>query len=742
MIRLFLILISAYGVFGDCPVDTVKRPILNNQTSAHFGLATNPSSEDISPNLLVLKSGRVLTTWLSYDDEEYIMKGQLRESDGTLVGDALSLLYTEYYNIPITSYNDGFLIATATSNDFLLFEYDHDGVLLKEIVIEEQDGKPISDIHFAVFSDGSLAIAYTVLYTLHVGPNDYRYVPNERVQWFHSDLTKRGNATVSPRYDPKWDSGYSKEMNERIVGAVALEDDRLLTFIWTQSYSGFDPFKNLVYYHVYAKNGTLTDRLILNEAQSTEDYAQRYTNIKAHPGGFVAQKQNEITVFTVHSNLTVVKGANLMPDDLKTETYDVNLKILKDGSILATYKRPGYGNEDRFSIALYSGGQLSSGPYLIDHDLTTYYDYVTFAVSGNDVMVVYQNDDYYGVYGRRYKLEALCDEVCTKEDYLVVAPNATAGQDCEPLTVCQSNEVETKAPVYNCVNELPKTVVFGCTDPNAMNYDPNALFNKDYFVGEPEGEGGYGYAITIDFNPNPTTSAPSTTEAPQERIVLLHTDCLYESCAKAPFNGCLENNTLWINASCSNVEYYKNNPGPSPPIPIGTLQNCTSLHNGSMTEITLKVGCKDPKASNYDPSANVFVDSWEGEDGFECEYASCEDAPVAGCIIETDFYIDRSECDNPCPIPTLCNESDAPALSDRVCFNNGTEAPTEAPTKAPTEAPTEAPEDTVDIGVIIGASVGGVLGVGLGIWAVYKLMQNGRKPRINYQPVDTISNTV
>lgn len=703
MIRLFLLLVCAYGVFGDCPVDTVKRPILNNQTSAHFGLATNPSSDDEYPNLLVLKSGRVLTSW--YDFDVNMQKGQLRESNGALVGGTIE--FSNSYSSHWRPFKDGFVTVGLNSSGFVLSEYDNDGVRLKESVIPEQDGKSISEIHPVVFSDESLAVVYTVPYPLPVGDNEYRNYPNERVQWFHSDLTKRGNATVSPRYDPKWPSGYPKEMYERIVGAVALEDDRLLTFVWTQSYSSFDPFKNLVYYHVYAKNGTLTDRLILNEAQSTEDYTQRYTNIKAHPGGFVAQKQNEITVFTVHSNFTVVKGANLMPDDLKTEIYDVNPKILEDGSILTTYKQRGYGNEDRFSIALYSGGQLSSGSYLIDHDLTTYYGYVTFAVSGNDVMVVYQNDDYYGVYGRRYKLEALCDEVCTKEDYLVVAPTATAGQDCEPLTVCQSNEVETKAPVYDCVDELPPTkVLFGCKDPNAMNYNPNAVFSQDYFVGTSEGEGGYD---------------PSRRRLLQSSVKLLHTDCLYESCAKAPFNGCLENNTLWINASCSDVEYYKNNPGPSPPLPIGTLQDCTSLHNGSMTEITLKVGCKDPKASNYDPSANVWGD-------FHCLYDTCDDVPVEGCNDEnTWFNIDLTKCDNVCsaPVPALCNESNAPALSDRVC-----------------EKGTEAPEDTVDIGVIIGASVGGVLGVGLGIWAIYKLMQNNRKPRINYQPVDTLSNTV
>ena len=89
---------------------------------------------------------------------------------------------------------DGFVTVDSNSSGFVLSEYDHDGVLLKASVIPEQDGKSISQIHPVVFSDDSLAVVYTVPYTL----ND-RDVPNERVQWFQRfDQTweRYGVATV------------------------------------------------------------------------------------------------------------------------------------------------------------------------------------------------------------------------------------------------------------------------------------------------------------------------------------------------------------------------------------------------------------------------------------------------------------------------------------------------------------------------------------------------------------------
>ena len=322
------------------------------------------------------------------------------------------------------------------STSFLLSEYDQDGTLVKNVTIIEQDEKPIlqpdNGLHTVVFSDDSFAVAYTVQdtggggygggYGRRLNSNDDLH---ERVQWFNSDLTKRGDATEAP---------FTTLSSREIIGVVALEDDRMLTFF--NDPDGGDP-NTPVYYNVYAQDGSLTND-IPNELPNESQYQWVY--ITAYPGGFVAGRYNDVAVFTIDSNSNLTKRDDLIPRYVKDTDQYVRLKALGDGKSIVTYMRHD-GSELRAYIALFDEGELASGPYLIDHDLTTYYHHVRFDVRGNDVMVVYQNDDYYGVYGRRYRLNTMttAEEQCY---YTAVSDNvlhfAVQGPNCKTYATCNN----------------------------------------------------------------------------------------------------------------------------------------------------------------------------------------------------------------------------------------------------------------------------------------------------------------
>lgn len=404
MIRLFLLLISAHGVLGNCPGNS-----LSNQTSAPLELYNN----GYDARIIVLKSGRVLTSWQDNDDRQ---KGQLMESDGTLVGG--TILLTESNGggkIVLAQFKNGFLTVAKDADSFILSEHDNDGVLVSRKTVQEHDGKDIVDkMYLVVFSDDSFSVAYAApmnIKTSHFDNPGTQDLPNERVQWFNSDLTKRGNPTVSPRYDtpwsvidPAWNTGWL-EHHERIIGAVALEGDRLMTFVWNQHYWGSHPVKNRIHCHVYENNGTIAKWLILN--QPTDDDDLRYSSVKAYPGGFVAQRKNEVNVFKVHSNLTFDKTANILPDDLKhvepakaplpisdaaststVETSNINVKPIVDGTIAVTYRQTDDDDFDQNYIALYNDGNLASGPYNISGE-----PYNAMDFSGDNLMVLYDDDD-------------------------------------------------------------------------------------------------------------------------------------------------------------------------------------------------------------------------------------------------------------------------------------------------------------------------------------------------------------
>lgn len=384
MIRLFLLLTCAYGVLGNCPGKS-----LINQTSAPLELA-----DGYSPRILVLKSGRVLTIWKDSSDSSY--KGQLMESDGTLFGGKISLTLAGNGNFDFAPFKNGFLTVRIEVNQFIVGEYDNNGALISTNGIEEHDGKDnLKNVHLIVFSDDSFSVAYAAPMTIKVDHFDNpgtKDLPNERVQWFNSDLTKRGNPTVSPRYDtpwsvidPAWNTGWL-EHHERIIGAVALEGDRLMTFVWNEHYWGSHPVKNRIHCHIYEKDGTIAKWLVLN--QPTNDDELRYSHVTAYPGGFVAQRKNEVNVFKVHSNLTFNKTANILPDGLKF-VNNIDVKPIVDGTIVATYKPD---DEDQYYIALYNDGNLASGPYTIGDDSGYYEVHQAKGFTGDNLIVVYEYD--------------------------------------------------------------------------------------------------------------------------------------------------------------------------------------------------------------------------------------------------------------------------------------------------------------------------------------------------------------
>ena len=421
MIRLFLLLTCAYGVLGNCPGNS-----LINQTSAPIAIADGYSSR-----ITVLKSGRVLTVFKDNSDSKFY--GQLMESDGTLVGGKISLtlaaagkrrlLSHGNDDFDVAPFKNGFLTVRKHVNQFLVGEYDNNGALVNTITHLEHDGKDnLENVHLVVFSDDSFSVAYAAPMTIKTSHHDNpgtQNLPNERVQWFNSDLTTRGSPTVSPRYDtpwsvidPTWNTGWM-EHHERIIGAVALEGDRLMTFVWNQHYSGHHPVKNRIHCHIYEKNGTIAKWLVLN--QPTDDDSLRYWHVKAHPGGFRAQRKNEVNVFKVHSNLTFSKTANILPDGLKyfskmdpapiggpsqmvdyaasTSTLEINdldVKPIVDGTIVATYK---LHDDDQFYIALYNDGNLASGPYTIGDDSGDYEVHQGKVVIGDNLMVLYEYDE-------------------------------------------------------------------------------------------------------------------------------------------------------------------------------------------------------------------------------------------------------------------------------------------------------------------------------------------------------------
>lgn len=422
MIRLFLLLTCAYGVLGNCPSNS-----LINQTSAPLEIA-----DGYNPSITVLKSGRVLTVFKDNSDSNYY--GQLMESDGTLAGGKFSLTLAAAGkrrlrshgndDFDVAPFKNGFLTVRKYVNQFLVGEYDNNGALVNTITHLEHDGKDnLENVHLVVFSDDSFSVAYAAPMTIktsHFNNPGTKDLPNERVQWFNSDLTTRGSPTVSPRYDtpwseidPTWNTGWI-EHHERIIGAVALEGDRLMTFVWNQHYWGSHPVKNRIHCHIYEKNGTIAKWLVLN--QPTDDDELRYWHVKAHPGGFRAQRKNEVNVFKVHSNLTFNKTANILPDGLKfvkvpdppapiggpsqmvdyaaststVEISDIDVKPIVDGTIVATY-RP--DDEDQYYIALYNDGNLASGPYTIGDDSGDNEVHQAKGFSSDNLIVLYEYDE-------------------------------------------------------------------------------------------------------------------------------------------------------------------------------------------------------------------------------------------------------------------------------------------------------------------------------------------------------------
>ena len=441
MIRVFLLLLSAYGVLGNCPDKS-----LINQTTAPLKI----SEEGYSPSMTVLKSGRALAVFRDDNDDRYY--GHLMESDGTLVGDKISLTLVAagkrrlrshgYSDFDIAPFKNGFLTVQKYTNQFLVAYYDNNGARVNSTIHFEHDQiGNLEKIHLVVFSDDSFAVAYgapMAIRTDHFSTTT-KNLPNERVQWFNSDLTKRGSPTVSPRYDtpwtvvdPAWTNGWM-EHHERIIGAVALEGDRLMTFVWNQHYNNNHPVKNRIHCHIYEKNGTIAKWLVLNPP--TSDDSLRYWHVKAHPGGFRAQRKNEVNVFKVHSNLTFSKTANILPDGLKylssmdktsemvdyasglvglppitseLEINDLDVKPIVDGTIVATYK---VHDDDQFYIALYNDGNLASGPYTIGGDSGDYEVHQAKGVTGDNLIVLYEysSDGPTTVFAGIYKLD-LCGE--------------------------------------------------------------------------------------------------------------------------------------------------------------------------------------------------------------------------------------------------------------------------------------------------------------------------------------------
>jgi len=197
-----------------------------------------------------------------------------------------------------------------------------------------------------------------------------------------------------------------------------------------------------------------------------------------------------------------------------------------------------------------------------------------------------------------------------------------------PIYGCTDSTAFNYNPLANTDNGTCIGIIYGCTDPTAMNYDP--LANTDDFSCIPYI---YGCTDSTMWNYNPLANTDNGTCEP---FVYGCTDAV-----AANFNPLANtnDNTCYYNPGCTDplyLEFYN--------------QGFTADYDDGSCQTLVVYGCTDPTQFNYDPLANV-------------DNGSCEPY-IYGCTDSTQFNYDpTANTDNGTCIPFIYGCMDPTAFN-------------------------------------------------------------------------------